>query len=48
MEILSNEAIAFINDYFAEKDAEYYLVELKRWEHRVEKCVDLQGDYVEH
>ena len=43
----NEEAITFVNNYFAEKDAEYYLDGLKRWEHRWEKCVDLQGDYVE-
>lgn len=25
----------------------YYLDALKRWEHRREKCVDLEKDYVE-
>ena len=30
----------------AEKNAEYYLDGLHRWEHRWEKCVELQGDYV--
>ena len=41
------EAITFVNNYFAEKNAEYYLGGLQRWEHRWEKCVELQGDYVE-
>ena len=36
-----------MNNYFAEKNAEYYLDGLQRWEHRWEKCVELQGDYVE-
>ena len=36
-----------MNNYFAEKNAEYYLDWLQRWEHRWEKCVKLQGDYVE-
>lgn len=41
------EAITFVNNYFAEKDAKYYLDGLKRWEHHWEKCIDLQGDYIE-
>ena len=43
---LSNEeAITFVNNYLvAEKYAEYYLDELQRWEHRWEKCLELQGD----
>lgn len=45
---LSNEeVITFVNNYFAEKNAEYYLDGLKRWEHRWEKCIESQGDYVE-
>ncbi|GFV80980.1 mariner Mos1 transposase [Trichonephila clavipes] len=45
---LSNEeAITFVNNYFAEKSAGYYLDGLQRWEPRWEKCVELQGDYVE-
>ena len=36
-----------MNNYFAEKNAEYYSDGLKRWEHRWEKCVELQGVYVE-
>ena len=36
-----------MNNYFAEKNAECYLDGLQRWEHRWEKCVELQGDYVE-
>ena len=43
----NEEAITFVNNYFAEKNAEYYSDGLKRWEHRWEKCVELQGDYVE-
>ena len=43
----NEEAIIFVNNYFAEKNAEYYSDGLKRWEHRWEKCVELQGDYVE-
>ena len=43
----NEEAITFVNNYFAEKNAEYYLDELQRWEHRWEKFVELQGDYVE-
>ncbi|XP_018359055.1 PREDICTED: uncharacterized protein LOC108758551 [Trachymyrmex cornetzi] len=43
----NEEAITFVNNYFVEKDAKYYLDGLKRWEHRWEKCIDLQGDYVE-
>ena len=35
-----------MNNYFAEKNAEYYLDGLQRLEHRWEKCVELQGDYV--
>ena len=43
----NEEAITFVNNYFAQKNAEYYLDGLRRWEHRWEKCVELQGDYVE-
>ncbi|GFY16504.1 mariner Mos1 transposase [Trichonephila clavipes] len=35
----NEEAIPFVNNYFAEKNAEYYLDGLQRWEHRREKCV---------
>ena len=35
---LNEEAITFVNNYFAE----YYLDGLQRWEHRWEKCVELQ------
>jgi len=43
----NEEAITFVNNYFAEKNAKYYLDGLQRWEHRWEKCVELQRDYVE-
>ncbi|GFT62508.1 transposable element Tcb1 transposase [Trichonephila clavipes] len=43
----NKETIIFVNHYFAEKNAEQYLDGLQRWEHRWEKCVELQGDYVE-
>ena len=43
----NEEANTFVNDYSAEKKAEYYLDGLKRWEHRWDKCVEQQGDYVE-
>ena len=43
----NEEAITFVNNYFAEKNAEYYFDGLQRWKHRWEKCVELQGDYVE-
>ena len=43
----NEEVINFVNNYFADKDANYYLEGLMRWEHRWEKCVVLQGDYVE-
>ncbi|KAL6268250.1 hypothetical protein P5V15_001365 [Pogonomyrmex californicus] len=42
----NEEVIAYVNAYFAEQDANYYL-ELKRLEYRWEKCIDLKGDYVE-
>lgn len=35
----SNEAITFVNKYFAEKDTKDYVDELKRWGHRWEKWV---------
>ena len=41
----NEEAITFVNNYFAEKNAEYYLDGLQRWEHRWEKCVEIQEDY---
>ena len=37
-----------MNNYFVDKNAEYYLNWLQRWEHRWEKCVELQGDYVKN
>ncbi|GFV30199.1 mariner Mos1 transposase [Trichonephila clavipes] len=43
----TEEAITFVNNYFAEKNAEYYLDGLQRWQHRWEKCEELQGDYVQ-
>lgn len=43
----NEEAITFVNSYFMEKDAEYYLDGLKRWENRWEKCVERKGDYIE-
>ena len=43
----NEEAITFVNSYFAEKNPEYYLDELQKWEQSWEKCVELQGDYVE-
>ena len=43
----NEEAITFANNYFAGKNAEYYLDGLKRWEHGWEKRVELQGGYVE-
>ena len=43
----NEEAIIFVNNYFVEKNGEYYLDGLQRWKHRWEKCVKLQGDYVE-
>ena len=43
----NEEAITFVNNYFAEKNAEYYLDGLQRWKHHWDKCVELQGDYAE-
>lgn len=43
----NEEAISFVNNYFEEKNSKYYLDGLQRWEHRWEKCVELEGDYVE-
>ncbi|KAL6257504.1 hypothetical protein P5V15_011074 [Pogonomyrmex californicus] len=43
----NEEVIAYVNAYFAEQDANYYLEGLKRLEYRWEKCIDLKGDYVE-
>ena len=40
----NEEAITSVNNYFAEKNAEDYLDGLQRWEHRWEKCVQLQVD----
>ena len=36
----NKEAITFVNNYFAKKNAEYYLDGLQKWEHRGEKCVE--------
>ena len=36
----NEEAIIFVKNYVLEKNVEYYLDELQRWEHRWEKCVD--------
>ncbi|KAL6255552.1 hypothetical protein P5V15_013895 [Pogonomyrmex californicus] len=43
----NEEVIAYVNAYFAEQDANYYLEGLKRLEYRWEKCIDLKGDYIE-
>ncbi|GFW76988.1 mariner Mos1 transposase [Trichonephila clavipes] len=43
----NEEAVTSVNNYFAEKNAEYYLDGLQRREYHWEKCVELQGDYVE-
>ena len=43
----NEEAITFVNNCFIEKNAEYYLDRLQRWEHRWEKYIELQGDYIE-
>ncbi|KAL6253959.1 hypothetical protein P5V15_015806 [Pogonomyrmex californicus] len=43
----NEEVIAYVNAYFAEQDANYYLERLKRLEYRWEKCIDLKRDYVE-
>ena len=44
---MNRQSITFVNNYFVEKNAEYYFDWLQRWEHRWEKCVKLQGDFVE-
>ena len=36
-----------MKNHFAEKDAEYYLEGLQKWEHRWENSVELQEHYVE-
>ena len=41
------DAITFVNNFFMEKDAKYYLDGLERWEHRWKKCIDVKGDYIE-
>ncbi|GFX97046.1 mariner Mos1 transposase [Trichonephila clavipes] len=41
---LNEETITLVNNYFAKKNAEYYLGGLQKWKHRWEKCVELQGD----
>ncbi|GFW87927.1 mariner Mos1 transposase [Trichonephila clavipes] len=41
------EVITFVNNYFAEKNDEFYLSGLQRLERRWEKCEELQVDYVE-
>ncbi|KAG7202529.1 hypothetical protein KM043_009729 [Ampulex compressa] len=41
------EAITFVNNYSADKDANYYLYGMMRLENRREKRVASQGDYVE-
>lgn len=43
----NEEAITFVNNYFTEKIAEYYLDGLTSRERRREMCVELQGDYGE-
>ncbi|GFV32159.1 histone-lysine N-methyltransferase SETMAR [Trichonephila clavipes] len=42
----NEEAITFVNNYFAEKNAEYYLDGLYRWEHRWEKSETFQTTLV--
>ncbi|GFT10526.1 mariner Mos1 transposase [Trichonephila clavipes] len=43
----NEEAITFVIPYFAKKNSVYYLDGLQTWGHRWDKCVELQGDYVE-
>ncbi|KYN17287.1 hypothetical protein ALC57_10413 [Trachymyrmex cornetzi] len=47
MRKLTTRVIAFVDTYFAEQDANYYLNDLNGWRHRSEKCINLKGDYVE-
>lgn len=39
--LLNEEAMIIVNNYFAEKNVEYYLNGLKIWNHRWEKYVEL-------
>ncbi|GFY03094.1 histonelysine Nmethyltransferase SETMARlike [Trichonephila clavipes] len=43
----NDEAITFLKNYFAKKNAEYYLDGLQRREYLWDKCLELQGDYFE-
>jgi len=43
----NDEVIATTEAYFAGLDKSYFSDGLKKLEHRLEKCVELRGDYVE-
>ena len=43
----SNEVIAQTDAYFEDLPKSYFLGSLKKLEKRLEKCVELKGDYVE-
>lgn len=43
----NEEVIAATETYFEEFSKTYYTEGLKKLEHRWEKCIELQGDYVE-
>jgi histone-lysine N-methyltransferase SETMAR len=43
-----NEAVeSAVHGYFEELDGSYYKQGIEATEHRWEKCIELQGDYVE-
>jgi [histone H3]-lysine36 N-dimethyltransferase SETMAR len=43
----NEEVIAATHTYFADFETSYFSDGLKRLEHRLKKCIDLRGDYVE-
>ena len=44
---LNEEVIAQIDDYFEDLPKSYFLDGSKKLEKRLEKCIELKGDYVE-
>jgi len=43
----NEEVVAATEAYFADLEKTYFSDELKKYEHRWVKCIELKGDYVE-
>ena len=44
----TNEAQQAAKTWLAKWSADYFINGIKGWKHRLEKCMDLDGDYVEN